>query len=58
MRVDMVNIMCPSCGKRKLSSRCEECGEATIRFLSCPRCSQIINAEEGQTCPQLQGRRE
>ena len=51
MRVDMVNIMCPSCGKRKLSSRCEECGEATIRFLSCPRCSQIMNAEEGQTCP-------
>ncbi|MDA4136408.1 MAG: DNA polymerase II large subunit [Thaumarchaeota archaeon] len=51
MRVDMVNIMCPSCGKRKLSSRCEDCGEATIRFLSCPRCSQIINAEEGQSCP-------
>jgi len=51
MRVDMVNIMCPSCGKRKLSSRCEECGEATIRFLSCPRCSQVINAEEGQNCP-------
>jgi DNA polymerase II large subunit len=51
MRVDMVNIMCPSCGKRKLSSRCEDCGEATVRFLSCPRCSQIINADEGQTCP-------
>ncbi len=51
MRVDMVNIMCPSCGKRKLSSRCEECGEATVRFLSCPRCGQIINAEEGQSCP-------
>jgi len=51
MRVDMVNIMCPSCGKRRLSSRCEDCGEATIRFLSCPRCSQVINAEEGQTCP-------
>ena len=51
MRVDMVNIMCPSCGKRKLASRCEECGEATVRFLSCPRCSQILNADEGQTCP-------
>lgn len=51
MKVDMVNIMCPSCGRRKLSSRCDECGEATVRFLSCPRCSQIINAEEGQTCP-------
>lgn len=51
MRVDMANIMCPSCGKRRLSSRCEDCGEATIRFLSCPRCSQIMSAEEGQTCP-------
>lgn len=51
MRVDMVNILCPSCGKRKMASRCEECGEATIRFLSCPRCNQVINADEGQTCP-------
>lgn len=51
MKVDMVNIICPSCGKRKLASRCDDCGEATVRFLSCPRCSQIINAEEGQTCP-------
>lgn len=51
MNLDMVNIMCPSCGKRKLSSRCGECGEATIRFLSCPRCSQIIGADDGQTCP-------
>ena len=51
MKVDIVNIICPSCGKRKLSSRCEECGEATIRFLSCPRCSRIISAEEGQSCP-------
>jgi DNA polymerase II large subunit len=51
MKVDMVNIMCPSCGKRKLASRCDGCGEATVRFLSCPRCSQIINTEEGQICP-------
>jgi DNA polymerase II large subunit len=51
MKVDMVNIMCPSCGKRKLSTRCEECSEATIRFLSCPRCNQIISADEGQNCP-------
>ncbi|MDG6977507.1 MAG: DNA polymerase II large subunit [Nitrososphaerota archaeon] len=51
MNVDMVNIVCPSCGKRKLSSRCGECGEATIRFLSCPRCSQMLRADDGQTCP-------
>jgi DNA polymerase II large subunit len=51
MKADLVNIMCPVCGKRKLSSKCEECGEATIRFLSCPRCAQVINADEEQTCP-------
>ena len=51
IRVDLVNIMCPSCGRRRLSSRCEDCGEATIRFLSCPRCGQVIKTEDGQECP-------
>jgi len=51
IRVDIVNIKCPSCGRRKFSSRCEECGEATVRFLSCPRCGQVIDAEDGQDCP-------
>ena len=49
IRVDVANIMCPSCGQRKLSSRCQECSEATIRFLSCPRCHQVVR--EGMACP-------
>jgi DNA polymerase II large subunit len=49
IRIDVVNIMCPSCGQRRLSSRCQECSEATIRFLSCPRCRQVVR--EGTSCP-------
>ena len=47
--IDVVNVICPSCGQRKLSSKCQECSEATIRFLSCPRCGQILKEE--RTCP-------
>ena len=47
--IDVVNILCPSCGQRKLSSKCQECSEATIRFLSCPRCGQMLKEE--RTCP-------
>lgn len=47
--IDVVNIICPSCGQRRLSSKCQECSEATIRFLNCPRCGQILKDE--RTCP-------
>ena len=48
--IDVVNVTCPSCGQRKLSSRCQECSEATIRFLSCPRCGQVLKQDE-RNCP-------
>jgi DNA polymerase II large subunit len=47
--IDVVNIICPSCGQRKLSSKCQECSEATIRFLSCPRCGQVL--KQDRNCP-------
>ena len=56
IQVDVVNIICPSCGKRRLSSRCQECSEATIRFLSCPRCGQIL--KEAGSCPNCKSRRD
>jgi DNA polymerase II large subunit len=49
LSIDVVNIMCPSCGQRKLSSRCQECSEATVRFLSCPRCGQAL--KQDTSCP-------
>ncbi len=36
--VEITNTYCPDCEERRLSSRCEVCGAATVRFLSCPRC--------------------
>jgi DNA polymerase II large subunit len=48
--IDIVNIICPSCGNRRLGSRCQECNEGTIRFLSCPRCGQALGPET-PTCP-------
>ncbi len=47
--IDVVNVICPSCGQRRLSSKCQECSEATIRFLSCPRCGQVL--KDVRTCP-------
>lgn len=49
IQVDIVNIVCPSCGKRRFSSRCQECSEATVRFVSCPRCGMVLK-DEG-SCP-------
>jgi DNA polymerase II large subunit len=48
IKIDIVNIICPSCEKRKFIAKCQECNEATIRFLSCPKCNQSLNT---QTCP-------
>jgi len=46
--VDLVNLVCPSCGERRTSIRCDQCGEETQRFLTCPRCNLDTN---DSTCP-------
>ena len=46
--IEVTNTYCPECKERRLSSKCEVCGEPTIRFLSCPRCS--LTTFEA-TCP-------
>ncbi len=38
LEIEVANIICPSCNARRLSAKCEECGEPTHRFLSCPKC--------------------
>jgi DNA polymerase II large subunit len=55
--IDIANIICPSCKKRRLTTKCEECAEATTRYVTCPRCYQIINQSSNQSCPncKLQG---
>ncbi len=46
--VEVTNTYCPDCKERRLSAKCEVCGTATVRFLSCPRCG--ISTMDA-TCP-------
>ncbi|QQG48331.1 MAG: DNA polymerase II large subunit [archaeon] len=46
--IEVANLFCPECGQRRLSSRCEVCGSATVPFKSCPRCG-TTTAED--VCP-------
>ena len=48
LNVEVANIVCPGCGSRRLSAKCEECGKFTERFLSCPRCSMTT---QDPVCP-------
>ncbi len=48
IEVDLINLVCPSCSARRTSIRCDQCGEETQRFLTCPRCNQDTN---DSTCP-------
>jgi len=43
VEIDIINLICPSCGERRTSIKCDQCGEATQRFLTCPRCKQDTN---------------
>ncbi|MDG6901826.1 MAG: DNA polymerase II large subunit [Nitrososphaerota archaeon] len=46
--IDVVNMVCPACNARRLSTRCDVCGEPTNRYLTCPRCG--LSTDES-TCP-------
>ena len=48
LSIEVANIFCPECGKRRLNTKCEICGTPTVPFRSCPRCG--TNTEEDQ-CP-------
>jgi len=38
LEIEVANIICPKCSQRRLSSKCEACGQDTQRFLACPKC--------------------
>jgi DNA polymerase II large subunit len=48
IEIEVANLLCPSCAERRISAKCEVCGEPTQRFLTCPRCG-ISTAEPA--CP-------
>ncbi|HYB45303.1 MAG TPA: DNA polymerase II large subunit, partial [Nitrososphaerales archaeon] len=51
--VEVVNFVCPSCNERRLTDRCEVCGEQTQRFRTCSRCGLATTEPE---CPKCRGK--
>ena len=48
VEIEVVNMFCPGCNQRRMSPKCEVCGRATERFMSCPRCG---TATQENACP-------
>ena len=46
--IEVVNRFCSKCNQRRMSLQCEVCGEATSKFMSCPRCGATT---EEDVCP-------
>ena len=48
VEIEVTNRTCPTCGERRTTSKCDVCGEQTLRYLSCPRCG---GSTVESTCP-------
>ncbi len=50
LSIEVVNLFCPECGQRRLSSKCQVCGTTTIAFRSCPRCATTTSEDVCPNC--------
>ena len=50
VEIEVVNLFCPSCNRRRMSLRCEVCGGATERFMACPRCGTTTQENNCPNC--------
>jgi DNA polymerase II large subunit len=50
VEVEVANLYCPECEKRRLGSKCEICGALTAQFKSCPRCGTTTQDEACPNC--------
>ncbi len=50
VEIEVVNLWCAKCGERRMSLRCEVCGEATERFMACPRCGTTTQEPSCPNC--------
>ncbi|HEV2137934.1 MAG TPA: DNA polymerase II large subunit [Nitrososphaerales archaeon] len=50
VEVEVANLYCPDCEKRRLGSKCEICGASTVPFKSCPRCGTTTQEEACPSC--------
>jgi len=48
VEIEVVNMFCTNCNQRRMSSTCEVCGGATVRFMACPRCGTTT---QDNVCP-------
>jgi DNA polymerase II large subunit len=48
VEIEVVNLYCYRCNERRLSSKCEVCGEPTEPFRACPKCGAMT---EDSACP-------
>jgi DNA polymerase II large subunit len=48
VEIEVINLWCAKCNQRRMLLRCEVCGEATERFMACPRCGTTT---QEPTCP-------
>lgn len=39
--IEVVNLYCRKCNERRLSPRCEVCGEQTEQYMACPKCGTV-----------------
>ena len=46
--IEVVNLYCQKCNRRRLATKCEVCGEPTDSFMACPRCGATT---QDNTCP-------
>jgi DNA polymerase II large subunit len=50
VEVEVVNVFCPKCNARRMSSKCEVCGETTDPFMACPRCGTTTDEDACPNC--------
>jgi DNA polymerase II large subunit len=46
--IEVVNLYCRRCNERRLTAKCEACGETTDPFMACPKCGTTT---EDIICP-------
>jgi DNA polymerase II large subunit len=50
LTIEVTNLFCPTCERRRLTSKCEVCGAATLPFKSCPRCGTSTSDDSCPNC--------
>lgn len=50
VEIEVVNNFCPTCSERRLTSKCDVCGEPTVPFRACPKCQTTTQDDACPNC--------